>query len=310
MLIFGYPVSVDEKVEGERAGKLPHSAFPDVVVYNKELFDAANIPHPKGDWTWEQLSDISRQLKPAGGPIFPYEPNSLNFLMAGTGKGIVSPKGDTVVGYLDSPVAVRTLQWLNAHYRDSEKTASTNLSELFANFNRGQLGMFITGPGFAFSNFRESNRDKLGIAPLPHFASGKRANILDLHGFGIYSKSKHAEAAWKFIEYLTLTKNEDSLKFAGDLTTSKAIAEANGQNKDPSKRVYVEEMKYAVISSTNNNPYFNEAWNEVLMAQFQRLLSVSDKDIPDELHKLALKVDEELNRLKIVNDQQVKTSTP
>ncbi len=33
-----------------------------LLVYNKEMFDAADVPYPTDDWTWEDLTDASRKI--------------------------------------------------------------------------------------------------------------------------------------------------------------------------------------------------------------------------------------------------------
>ncbi len=124
---------------------LPYSAIPNAMLYNKDLFDKANIPYPQGDWTWEQFSDISLKLDPDGVPLLDYSPDILDFLMAGTGKGVLSPNGDTSVGYLDSPEAIRTLQWLNAYYHDKKITTLPVINmNLYEQFNGQETGMFIS----------------------------------------------------------------------------------------------------------------------------------------------------------------------
>jgi multiple sugar transport system substrate-binding protein len=289
---------------------LPYSAYPSAVIYNKDLFDSAHIPYPQGDWTWEQFRDISKKLKLTGGGVLSYDTFTLGLLMASTGKGLLSPNGDTSVGYLDSPEAIRTLQWLNAYYHDEEQTTPLNTMDLFQQFDNQQIGMFIGNVSLRFHNFEGSNRVKLGVAPFPHFEGGKRANPIFFDGYAISQKSKHPEAAWEFIKYLTLTKNEDAVRFANNfLTTSKTVAEAAGQNSDPIKSIYSDEMNYAVRSSFSN-PYFYKAWTGDLTTQFENLLSAKSNDIPAKLHDLALKLDQELNRLKQAEDQPTVSPSP
>ncbi|MDB5056364.1 MAG: sugar transporter substrate-binding protein [Bacilli bacterium] len=285
---------------------LPFSAMPNAVLYDKALFDAANIPYPQNDWTWEKFREISNKLKLNSSPLF-YQPSSLDYLMAGTEKGMLSPNGETTVGYLDSPEAVRTIQWLNGYHRD--------LNVLTVVPGRTCIGLCISYFGEEDSSTHAINKDTFGVAPMPHFEDGKRNSTILFSGFGISSKSKHPEAAWKFIQYLTLAKNEDSVKFGKHfLTTSKSIAEATGQNTDPIKSIYMDELNYAVKSSFEINPLFNLAWmeNNFILSNglFTDLLTTEDKDIPAKLHKLALAVDQEMKRLKQAEDQQTESTSP
>ena len=60
-------------------------------------------------------------------------------------------------------------------------------------------------------------------------------------------------------------------------------------------------MSYVVRSSIERSPYFNDAFRMVDMFE---LLSVADGDIPDKLHEMAIKVDQEMERLRIEGEQQ------
>ncbi|MBO9608653.1 MAG: extracellular solute-binding protein [Paenibacillaceae bacterium] len=280
---------------------LPYAGAQQLVIYNKEPFDRANIPYPQADWTWEQFGDISVKLNPALAPELTYSIDTLELLMASTGKGLLSPDGETTVGYLDSPEAVRTLRWLNGFYREKGQSALKNSAEsgmaVWQQFYKGQSGMYIGGIEIRYNPFLEGK--KLGYAPLPHFAGGKRANPITFSGYGIANKSKHPEEAWKFITYITMSNNEDAIKLASSyVTTSKTLAEAAGQDSDSALSAALEEMKVAVNPADQNNRFFYKAWNENLDAQFQNLLAAKDEELPARLHDLALKVDQEMHRLQ------------
>jgi len=280
---------------------LPYAGAQQLVVYNKEKFDQANIPYPQADWTWEQFRDISNKMNPALAPELTYGIDTLELLMASTGKGLLSQDGETTVGYLDSPEAIRALQWLNGFYREKGQTAPKSAAEsgvtVWQQFFKGQSGMYIGGIGIRFNYFLEGKN--LGYAPVPHFAGGKRANPITFIGYGIASKSKHPEEAWQFITYIAMSKNEDALKLAESyVTTSKTLAEATEQSSDPAQSVALEEMKVAVNRADQNNRFFYKAWNENLDAQFQNLLAAKDEELPARLHDLALKVDQEMHRLQ------------
>lgn len=294
---------------------LPYSMDAFVVLYNKKLFDQANVPYPSGDWTWEQFRDTSKMLQPVGGSTLPYMGPFIELLTASLGMDVLSPDGETTVGYLDSPVTTEVVQWLNAYYHDDEIKIKTNQRGYIGadyEFERSQQAM-VLGSYFAYTFYTEQlggSADDIGMAPLPHFASGKRVNhIFGIESFGIPKTSKHPDEAWAFINYLILTHNADSARLADFyLTTSPSVSEAVGQSKDPYKRMIEEELQYVVRSSSERNPYFNEAFRMVDMSDIFELLSVADRDIPDKLHEIAIKVDQEMERLRIEGEQQAENS--
>ncbi|QGQ99449.1 extracellular solute-binding protein [Paenibacillus psychroresistens] len=283
---------------------LPIFAVPKVMVYRKEFFEDVNISYPQGAWTWEQFRDISKKLKPMGS-VLPYDIATLNLLMGSTGKGVLSPDGTTSVAYLDSPEAIRTLSWLNKYYQDDKlKQTPMDFNDALNQFGNSPTGMSMDIWPYLL---KLTSEDTIGIASLPYFEGGKRANPVWLSGFGISKNSKHAEEAWQFIKYLTLTKQETANKLTDFyLTTSKAMADASGQSSDPAKSVYIEEANYVVKPAMDNNLYFYNAWNEERVAQFEGLFGEVEQDLPIKLHELALKLDEELNRLKNADKEATK----
>jgi multiple sugar transport system substrate-binding protein len=292
---------------------LPYAMNPQVVIYNKDIFDKAHLPYPQGTWTWEQFKTISQKLDSTNGSALPYDISTLSLLMASTGKGFFSHDGETSVGYLDSPEAVRSIQWMNHLYRDEGKSTTMDFGTLYNNFSNFQIGMVI----FPYSQFQVflnvmgDRGDRIGVAPLPYFEGGKPTNSAFLEGYGISKKSKHPQEAWEFIKYLALTNQEVTSKLTDRyLSTSKAIAEATGQSTDPNKSVAIGELDHVVKPSGTANPFFFSALFGKLAAQFQSLLTTDDKDIQAKLHEIALQLDLEMNRLKTAADQQTESSAP
>ena len=47
--------------QGQRYG-IPFIAAPELIYFNKSLFDAAGLPYPTDDWTWEDVRSLARKL--------------------------------------------------------------------------------------------------------------------------------------------------------------------------------------------------------------------------------------------------------
>lgn len=289
---------------------LPYIAQPEAILFRKEAFDPAHVPYPEGDWTWEQFRDISKKIQTAQkmGSVLPYDPDTFEKIMASTGERMVSPDGSSFVGYLGSPEGIRTIQWMNDYYADdATKTSPMSSSDAGMEFNDRQAGMGL-GNAFFYKLYSDLyGSENIGVASLPHFEDGTRANPVFFYGYGIARKSKNPQVAWKLLEYLALDKNEYSIEIAKyNLTTSESMAESTGQASDPIKSVFQDELNHSVKSS-RDYPFVNEVWNDALIAQFQALMKADDKDIPDRLHTLAQKLDQELNRLKMEDGQQTES---
>jgi multiple sugar transport system substrate-binding protein len=287
---------------------LPYSFSPIVVLYNKSLFDAAHIPYPEDDWTLEQFRSISQKILPEKGSDIGYDIFTFEALCASKGKNILSPNGDTFVGYLDSPEAVEALTWLNAYYHDDKtKTGPRDPQVSGAAFNHNLRGMVIADLQ-AYTFYKANLGDALGVASLPHFENGKRVNPLYYEGYAISKKSKNPQAAWEFLNYLTLTNQENTAALTQNyLTTSKSIGLAIHQDTDPIKRVFANEINYAIKPSGYVNPYYFSALNQDLFTQFEDILKVRDNEIQSKLHGFAIKLDQEMKRLETAADQKIET---
>jgi hypothetical protein len=75
-------------------------------------------------------------------------------------------------------------------------------------------------------------------------------------------------------------------------------------NIDPVKSIFSGEINYAVKPTGYINPLFFEAWSLDLNSKFQNLLTTDDNDVPTKLHDIALKLDQELTRLRDIRDNE------
>jgi multiple sugar transport system substrate-binding protein len=260
--------------------------------YNKNLFDNANIPYPVDVLTWEQFRDLSIRLhsETSYGSILPYDIWTLDLLMTSTGNGLLSPDGETAIGYLDSPETVRVMQWLNSYYReDPKKTEPQNYTNQFEAFRAGRAAMVIDTINHRLTEITGGDEDTLGVMPLPYFEGSKRGNPTYVAGLGISAKSKHPDEAWEFIQFLEL-RNKNS---QGGLSTIKSISEARGQSSDPFLRVFTEEMEYAAIASLDSNPHVAKAWlnNQKLQNQFYQLLTTDEGELAEKMRSYELIVE-------------------
>lgn len=228
---------------------LPYAANPYAIFYNKRLMERATLPDIEAGWTWEQFAEVSNQLEPAQRPVLSYDLPTLDLLMGSTAKGgILSPSGKAA-GYLDSVEAVEVVQWLNEYF-DHDSIAVVDGRKHFSDFTQSLSGLMLNGH-FAFAPIQEFMLEpqQLGVAPLPYFEGGARANPIAIEGMGISKGSKHPEVAWAFMKYLFLENHEHTQGFADYyLLTSPSLAKAAGQSEDELKKTFYNELPYQVWS--------------------------------------------------------------
>jgi len=167
----------------------------------------------------------------------------------------------------------------------------------YATFDQQQAAMYV---GTSQDTFARISKERIGLAPLPHFEDSGRGNSVYFGSYSISSKSKHPQEAWEFIRYLVLSKNEDAIKFTDHyIPTSDVLIKA--VNSDPIKKVFIEEMKYASLSIYDKYPFAGNVWTSDLNNQFKKLLTANSSEIPRLLHDFALKLDAEKKKYASAN---------
>ncbi len=187
------------------------------LFYNKRMFEAKGVPFPPGDpdqpWTWDQVLDAAIQLNDTDKEIYGIDP-AQGFQNAGAtayfkypiiwqfGGELMSPDGSTAKGYLDSFETKEAIRFYSALYNTYKVSALEYPPDPFPT---GHLGMTIEG-SWTLAYFAEKFPDfKLGedygIAPLPKQAVQAVAN--GSWALGISSKTRHADAAWEFVNWIT-----------------------------------------------------------------------------------------------------------
>nr|AYQ75667.1 sugar ABC transporter substrate-binding protein [Cohnella candidum] len=187
------------------------------LFYNRKMFEEKGIPFPSADpempWTWDQVLEAARKLTDPSKGVYGIDP-AQGFQNAGAtayfkypiiwqfGGEVMSPDGSTARGYLDSPQTKKALRFYSDLYNKYKVSALEYPADPFPN---GYLGMTIEG-SWSLSYFAEKFPDfKLGrdydIAPLPKETRQAVAN--GSWALGISSRSKYAEEAWNFVNWVT-----------------------------------------------------------------------------------------------------------
>ncbi|SDE19582.1 ABC-type glycerol-3-phosphate transport system, substrate-binding protein [Paenibacillus sp. UNCCL117] len=187
------------------------------LFYNKKLFEAKGIPlpskNPDEPWTWEQVLDAAKKINDPAGGVFGIDP-AQGFNNAGAtayfkypiiwqfGGELMDAEGKTSKGYLDSPETKKALEFFADLYNKHSVSALEYPPDPFPN---GKLGMTVDGSWSLAYLAEKFPNFKLGvdydIAPLPK--GSKQAVANGSWALGISAKSQHADAAWKFVNFVT-----------------------------------------------------------------------------------------------------------
>lgn len=293
-------------IEG-KVPAIPAAPSSPAMFYNKKLFDDAGIPYPEDGWTWEELLDIAKQLT-----IFDDNGNVVQYglmfnngvdwvepVVMSYGGSYVSPDGEQVAGYLDSPTTVEAFQWYVDLYK-KHKIAPTP-AEISAMkgvdlFSTGRVAINFNG-AWQMSTFKKNPDLDFGVVGLPKFADGERANFLYASGYGITEKSKHKQETWEFLQYMTFPDRDAApMWLTWGTATTTTLANSSKQAEDPFWKVFLNEVQYVKKSAFYLNPYWAAAADMHLKPAIEQMI-LQDVDIQTLLTEVAEKIEREIDQM-------------
>ncbi|WP_214408733.1 ABC transporter substrate-binding protein [Sphaerisporangium fuscum] len=179
------------------------------VVYNKKLFDAAGVPYPSKDWTWDDFRAAAKKLtspdKGVYGTAYPVTGGEdttwrLWPMLWQQGGSIVSPDGRKSA--FDTPATAQALSlWQAMARQDKSVYLDQNGEKFLPLFQSGKIGMVIAGP-WALLNFIE-HKISYGVQVLPGYA-GNHETIAGPDTWVVFDNgSRRAKAAADFLTWLT-----------------------------------------------------------------------------------------------------------
>jgi multiple sugar transport system substrate-binding protein len=203
------------------------------VVYNKDLFAAAGVAEPAGDWTWDDLraagSAVTDPANKIFGMAFPVDGSETTVweyeaMLWAAGGEILN--ADNTEAAFNSAAGVRALQTLVDSNQDGSMYLDfqPDVGKSEQLFNSGKVGMIITGP-WDLSAFPDVN---YGVQVMPSFdAGGNHQTIAGPDNWVIFDNGQaRVDAAWKFLSFMTSPDQvlQDSLD-TSHLPTRASVAE-------------------------------------------------------------------------------------
>lgn len=185
---------------------LPKDIGPTVLYYNKDLFTKANVPFPSADkpMTFQELIDVAKKLTHTNsdGKIDQYGMGPIwweGFVWGNGGKVLSDDRKEFLLNSKEATDALQFAADLRNVYKVSPDSRALEAMNDGQMFETGRLAMVINGR-WQVPAYRKLKFD-WDVAPLP--TAGKWNGWSGSVGLGIYSKSKHANAAFKLMEYLS-----------------------------------------------------------------------------------------------------------
>lgn len=242
---------------------LPMEATNLALLYNKDMFRAAELDPERPPQNWDELRDYARKLTfdkdgdgkneqtgmflpvfPAAGPLSGWMVWQFHPYLWQAG-GYKINLEQTRVMYNEEPGVQALSLWKEMYHELSLDVFTSDYDVAFAS---GNLAMAMDGP-WNLPRYEEILKDMdWAFAPLPA-GPVKRATIVGGEYLAIFKQSEHPDEAWEFVKWII--KPEVQAKWAmtsGYLPIRKAVNDVPEFKKyleeHPNFKVFVDQMEY------------------------------------------------------------------
>jgi multiple sugar transport system substrate-binding protein len=171
------------------------------LFYNKDIFDARQVPYPTNNLSYAQFRALAKRLTTTG-TVMPADFTHLMPFLYGFGTGIFDPSNNRIL--FDNARAIQAL----TYYTDfqlvdhSATTSSSTDSSAIDSLGEGQTAMVIDGAWWLpYLRTTYPNR-RFGVAEIPIGPAGRAAPVFT-NSWSASAHTVHPAAATKLIEYLT-----------------------------------------------------------------------------------------------------------
>ncbi|HEU5369666.1 MAG TPA: ABC transporter substrate-binding protein [Ktedonobacterales bacterium] len=259
------------------------------LFYNKTLFQQAGIGDPS-NWSWSDFQNAAQQLTKNGvyGAALPPDASRWGAFLFANGGQMLSSDGTKALFNsqqgIDAATFYTSFQLNKTGVRPGDVGAGWDGDA----FGKQQVAMTFEG-GWMIPFMQQSFPNvQYGIAPMPKAPNGKRANLLYTNAWAAYSGTKHPDAAWKLIQFLTGAGHQgDVLRDGFALPTIKSLANDPYFQQNPGVAVLQQgaEVGYADFYGAADTEIHTEVSNAL------QAIMLGKSSVQDALNTAAQNVD-------------------
>ena len=201
-------------IEG-KTWAIPAWIDPEVMFYNRDLFDKYGVPYPKIGWTWEDFLDCARSIRDPEADVFgcvvPNVYDTMNFIYQHGGRLYDDWRNPTRTTY-DDPLTIEALEWFAKLIHEynviptSEQASKAfgGAAQMSAYYGiyQGKVGMW-TGihSDRGGQNWQQEWSFRWGMTTLPRDA--RSATWVRVEGLVISFQAQRPDACWRWIAFLS-----------------------------------------------------------------------------------------------------------
>jgi multiple sugar transport system substrate-binding protein len=263
---------------------LPNNWNAMMMYYNTDLFDAAGLPRPSDEWTWDDFLAIAKQLttgdggnKSYGFGLQTYTFAYMPWLYANGGS---TASADLSEPALDSPETVEAVQFLQDLVRTHGVAPDPSGADANSLFTAGRIAMTAAPANLSATLAADPSAPSFDILPMPQ--NTERATVFGAAGFAIYQQSQNQDLAWELVKELA---SQDVQMEWAELGTSNPTTETAGTSEAFLQGRPHGELLYGAIDYAK--PVAAPSFFTTLEPAFQRALQsiMAGGDVEAELTK-------------------------
>lgn len=196
-----------------------------VLEYNRDLFDAAGVPYPALDWTWDDFVALAAALTGGEGEAkrygFAAEADDLADLVLMTehlGARLLDERSDPPAFTLDDRATVEAMRQYTqfvASYGTGPDSLTGGKRQML--IDAGRAAMWTRSTAERALRGDQQGAD-VGVAPLP---TGPGGAYVEISGYFVSAHTGHAQACWQWIAFLSARP-----EIAWGLPARRSIAES------------------------------------------------------------------------------------
>jgi multiple sugar transport system substrate-binding protein len=239
----------DTNVVGGVSWGVPWYVDTKVIFYRRDILREAGFAAPPKTWDeWRTMMRTLKAKRPQQWPmVLPLNEFQPLLVFALQQPDPLLRDGDRY-GNFRSPGFRRALAFLDEVYKHgwAPLFSETQIGNIWQEFGRGNYVFYISGP-WNIAEFRQrlppELKDAWATAPMPG-PGGPGASLAGGASLVIFRQTKHADAAWKLIEFLS--RPEQQVKFnelTGDLPPRRSTWATPALANDEHARAFREQLE-------------------------------------------------------------------
>jgi len=285
-----FPVAQHRAVYDGRYYGIPRDATAGVIVYNKDIFDAAGEAYPEAGWTIADfrekaiaLTDIDNDIYGVGAIIGSpgcFQWSSFSYNM---GAEFVSPDGSKVAGYMDTPEALEAFKYCLDLTATDKVTAPTGMQDQFGElvFVSGQVAMQHISTWELSPITEQAEFDWAVVSPPQYDADTPGIAWTDAYTFQMWADSPHKQRTWEFLNWLTGAEAAQIMADSGVWTPAvPEVWEDMGWVDDPIMGVFWDELqKETRIPNYLRSQFYWDCVGDIFYDAWSNYVELGDTDL-------------------------------